>query len=299
MSPLTGICILITVVFCAISVVFAFYKKRLKESSIYYPTNGKGGPVHQKQKLWEKACFALAILFLFCTIISSGKVAKPVISPEPEPSSIEATPSASPSITPLSTPTFDYNSAYQATLPSKKSISLSEINPILDMPNNFFVNGWSDKSPFLIDGDSYDEGLGMQLCERKTEDERCVPSRDGNYRKDCREVYIDYPLRKKYESFTFLYGVDRGDTTRFDIDVKNGIAKFVISDVEANRILYFTKWFDYKCESAPTEFITIDVSEVKVLRIAYCSSGIPGPAIQKGLRVAIVEPNLILKDTPE
>ena len=140
----------------------------------------------------------------------------------------------------------------------------------------------------------------MQLCERKTEDEKCVPSIDGNYRRDCREVYIDYPLRQKYELFTFLYGVDCGDTTRFGNDAKNGIAKLVISDVEKNRILYFTKWFDYKCECAPTGFIIIDVSEVKVLRIAYCSSGIPSsPAIRKGLRVAIVEPNLILKDTPE
>ena len=275
--------------------------KKPKESSIYYPTKGKvgkdGDPSNRKRKLWGNIWFTLAIPFLFFAIISSGKVRQPKIDPKSSLSPTEAVPSPTPSITPTNTPTFDYDSAYQATLPSKKSIPLSEINPILEMANNFFTNGWSDKSPFMIDDGSYDEGLGMQLCERKTGDEKCVPSRDGNYRKDCREVYIDYPLRQKYEFFTFLYGVDRSDSTRFGNDAVNGIAKLVISDVDTNKILYFTEWFDYKY--AATEFITLDVSKVKVLRITYCSSGIPGPAIRKGLRIALVEPKLILKDDPE
>ena len=121
MNPLTGICILLTVVFCVVSVALVFCKQRRKESNLYYPTNGKGctdnGPVHQKRILWEKTCFVLAILFLFCTIISSGKVTKHAISPGSESPNIEAAASETPSVTPVSTPTFDYNSATKRLYP--------------------------------------------------------------------------------------------------------------------------------------------------------------------------------------
>lgn len=241
--------------------------------------------------------FIAALALLIITIVISGRlpiVAKNGTEPGPEATpfptaTVSATPTPPPA-TPTAVPTANNSSSSS----NRRSIYLDEIDPIISMPNNFFIDGWSDKKEFHIDEDYYDRGIGMLICETETKDEARVVSRDGTYSSDCREVFIEYALRLNYKTLSFKLGADDGDATRFGNEYKNGIAAVILSDATTNEVLFDTGWVTCKYS---TKTITLDMSDVDVLRITFRSSGVvDGKRITRGLRFALVKPLLVLND---
>lgn len=196
-------------------------------------------------------------------------------------------PSLSPFIT--ESPCPSQSSAYSpnATIVQR----LDDFTPVYEKSDNFKVNSWSNDEKFILDSRPYSQGIGMQIIG--SIDETIAESPTGAERIDCKQVFIDYALRAQYTSLSFSVGADSGSSEYFGDEQSNGIARVMISDASSNTILFDSGWVNY---SYAVYDVSIDVSDVDILRITFSTSGIPHYELKTGLRFAIVDPILVLKD---
>ncbi len=293
--------ICLTVLCAATAFILAIRQKSPPQGEHIYPREGKNGPrndpSYQKRNRVISITFGLSLVFLFIVVILSGN--KPAVTdPSGSAPAGSATGEASPSNSPTPTIFATMTPPPQVTpvAAGQKYRFLDEIDPILTMPSNFFIGGWSGKKPFLIDKTEYKHGIGMLINERETEDETRIPYIDGTYRSDCRETFIEYALRFDYSSLTFTIGADCGDPSRFGDEATNGKAQVIIYDATMDKILFNTDWQNYKYAAKD---IKINLENVDILRITFHSSGVGRKRIDKALRFAIVDPVLVLSDDAE
>lgn len=294
MSPMTGVCVLLTAVFLAISMILVRHQIKPKtnpdvdastchEIALYNPNI-------RKRYIWSYICIGLTILFAILTLLTAfqGKKSK------------ESQAMALPTVSPISTPsTPEFPEFKQTTEPcettssngsSEQDVRLDEIAPLYDIPGNFYFNNWSDGTPFNIDNTPYPSGIGM--CITGTDNEKMVDGPEaplGVPRRDCLEVSILFPLREKYESLVFTIGADKSDLTLFGPSETNGVARVTISDEENGEILFDSTWVDYTYAGHD---LTIDISDVDILQITFRSCGEGDKRIWKSLRFVIANPSL-------
>lgn len=314
LDTITMIFMIATFVSAVTCVVSVFEEEPILPSKLVLSDGGIGrSSLEAKLRKKNKRVIlslAAALSFLIVTIA----VAKPALTSDPgntstesitfppvagaaasTPSPTEAVVSATPTSPATPQPAIPTQGPNSKIPSDAKTVLLDELTPIESKPNNFFVDGWSDKKSFHIDENQYSKGLGMQISENETKDEARVLSRDHSYRSDCRETYIEYALRLNYEMISFKLGADRGDTSRYGNESKNGIAEVILSDATTGEVLFDTLWVNCKYSTAD---VTLDISNVDVLRITYRSSGVvEKKRITKGLRFALVNPILVLSDS--
>lgn len=302
LNPPSIIFIFFTVLFVFISLRLTFYHAKPPKTKIFYTQKGKAESVYiphsRKRNIWSGICMLLAVVCMFLGIITADpKSVDGEGEKTPSPSVVATiTPSPTPSNTPSIKP---YNSpadGSQSSVSREKFDWLDELEPLSDMPENFFIGSWSDKSPFQMDDQIIEHGIGMRICGSDYEQMvRKEEALNKTERWDCLEVSLLFALRKNYQSITFSVGVDKGDPSLFGPKEKNGSARVTIEDSKKNRILFDTEWVDYDYANYAK---TIDISDVDVLRITFRSGG-ETRRITKSLRFVIADPKLILKDDAE
>ena len=223
-----------------------------------------------------------------------------VINPERSNESVPRLDQVSSPLTPLPSPT---GSSMCSPLNSELTVIpkvsetlhwLDDLTPIIAYDNDFFTGSWGDQTAFHIDGRPYKHGIGMQIVEGS----KCNvdETRDGIPRDDCRKATIQYPLRQKYSSLSFSLGFDNGNPKYFGDRNSNGIARLLIHDETSREIIFDTGWIDY---SYLDYDFSLDISDVDILSITYFTSGVANNKLEDGLRFAIVDPILVLKDDAE
>lgn len=314
LNSITMIFMIATLV-CAFICVFSVFEEEPAIPSKLVLSDGGIGKSSLEAKLHKKnkrivGFLAAALSCMIVTIVfakpasdtGNGKTVTENITPQPVAAAAASTSfatetpaSATPANPATPQPAIPTQGPDSKIPPDAKTVLLDELTPIESKPNNFFVDGWSDKKSFHIDENQYSKGLGMQISENETKDEARVLSRDHSFRSDCRETYIEYALRLNYELISFKLGADRGDTSRYGNESKNGIAEVILSDATTGEVLFDTLWVNCKYSTAD---VTLDISNVDVLRITYRSSGVvEKKRITKGLRFALVNPILVLSDS--
>lgn len=298
----TNMFIFLTVLFILIALSLTFTHSKPPDTKIYYTQKGKGenvySPRSRKRSIWSGVCLLLAIVCMFLGIITADPISIADGEEESPNPSVEATitpsptSSSTPSIEPYDTP----SSGSQGAVSREKFDWLDELEPLYDIPGNFFLGSWNDKSAFELNDQKPDHGVGM--CISGTDYEQMVRKEDTPYnieRWDCLEVSLLFRLKKEYQSMIFSVGVDKGDPALYGPREKNGIAQVTIEDPKNNEVLFDTKWVD--CTYANDDR-SIDISDVDILRITIRSCGVNG-RITRSLRFVIADPKLILKEDTE
>ena len=183
--------------------------------------------------------------------------------------------------------------------PSSNQIRrFDELKPIIPLAGNFFINGWGDDTMFNIDDRSYSYGVGMIFTGTQAESNVCKEdSPEKTLRGDCKQFSVEYALRNNYSQLTFSIGADNGDPAHYGDENTRGIAQVVMSNKDTGYILFDTGWVNYTYAIYDA---TVDLSNVNVLEITYRTCGVSNEnKLKTGLRFAIVDPFLVLKDDGE
>jgi hypothetical protein len=199
-------------------------------------------------------------------------------------------PSTTPSVSEINN-----NQVYYSDPKPKRFLWLDEFSPIFENDENFFEGSWSDTTSFKIDDREYSHGIGMQIVGTRNEKmSDPIDTVDQILRSDSKEVSTAYALQSKYNSLAFSLGVDNGLDEYFGDENSNGIARMKISCADDDRTLFDTGWVNYTYAKYD---VSLDISNVDILRITYYTSGVSHHEILKeGLRFVIVNPMLELKD---
>lgn len=190
------------------------------------------------------------------------------------------------------------NSGVYPTPPSNQILRFDELSPIIPLAGNYFINGWGDDTKFNIDDRTYSYGVGMIFSGTQAESNVCKEdSPEKTLRGDCKQFSVEYALRKNYSQLTFSIGADNGDPAHYGDENTRGIAQVVMSNKDTGYILFDTGWVNYAYAIYEA---TVDLSNVDVLEITYRTCGVSNlNKLKTGLRFAIVDPILVLKDDGE
>jgi hypothetical protein len=183
------------------------------------------------------------------------------------------------------------------TPPVRTSYCLSDLPVLYKSDGNFYYNRWNELDKLRIGDQEYDKGIGM--CINGTESEMPVAleySADSGQPSNYREAYIEYDLSYNYSALTFSAGVDKFDTSAFDINDVDKRARIVISDRDNNLILYDSKWQDYSYKEL--DYTIEKLSKVKTLRITFRSNGDGKGDYNNGLHFVLGKLDLLLIDDP-
>lgn len=218
---------------------------------------------------------SLGTLFLFIQVNTSQQDTDPT----PMPAVFE-------SVAPESSPEEPY-----VTL---KSIWLDDISPMIAQNGNFFLRGWEGYRKYKLDDRYYTHGIGMRIvgtsAETRVQTKYCPNNID---RDDCNQVFLDFALRSKYESLSFSVGADSGNKDFYGTESENGIARIMLINLTKNDILFDSDWKNYQYAEYDNTIILRNVDD---LRIVYMTCGIPNISPKDGLRFALVNPILTLKN---
>ena len=181
---------------------------------------------------------------------------------------------------------------------SNQILRFDELDPVIPLTGNFFVNGWGDDTKFHIDDRTYSYGVGLVFSGTKSEGNVSVEnSPDNILRGDCKEFTVEYALRKNYTQLSFSIGADNGDPSYYGDENSRGIAEVVMSEKSTGSILFDTGWVNYTYAIYEA---TVDLTNVDILEITYRICGVSNlNKLKTGLRFAIVDPILVLKDDTE
>jgi len=176
-------------------------------------------------------------------------------------------------------------------------IPLTELKPIITDRSAFSFNNWDIYKTLAVDGDYFTNGIGVRIpldIQKKIYEEH-------TYELEDYQVALEYKLCRKYERLTFSYGIDDSTYDAFDRDTPSGkciiLVQYKTSDKtlkEGENILYDSKEFYY---SLTKRDVTIDVSEIEVLRFTFFWSYKPDPTEQNCFNLVIIDPVLYLKET--
>ena len=140
-----------------------------------------------------------------------------------------------------------------------------EVQQILQSKSaNFVPLRWS-YSGFRVGATGYNHGVGITMKGSPYESVVNPPS-DGVWSEPYSEVFLDIPAGRKFIRMTFDIGFDNTDTSRWGDPSVNGYGRLVLIDVTTDKILYDSGIADYTFSDA---FISVDTSDVDVLRIVY------------------------------
>ena len=181
---------------------------------------------------------------------------------------------------------------------SNQILRFDELDPIMPLTGNFFINGWGDDMKFKIDDRTYSYGVGMVFSGTDTERSvRIEDSPDQIMRGDCKEFTVEYALRKNYTQLNFSIGADNSDPAHYGDENSRGIAEVVLSDKDTGNVLFDTGWVNYAYAIYEA---SVDLTNVDILEITYRTCGVSNlNKLKTGLRFAIVDPILVLKDDSE
>lgn len=261
----------------------------LSTSILLFLTNRNG-----KKRAYFLLVFLLAFLFiaisLYYLVINPKRLNEEV--PNLDQTSSTLSLFVSPTPSPMISPSISELPAFPEE--GESFHWLDDLTPIIAYEDDFFSGSWGDQTAFHIDERPYKHGIGMQLVEgsKCTVDE----TPNGTSCVDCRKATIQYPLRQKYSSFSFSLGCDNGNLKYFGDQYSNGIARLLMYDEKNRKIFFDTGWSDY---SYLNYDLSLDISDVDILSITYFTSGVAENWLKNGLRFAIVDPILILKDDAE
>jgi len=289
----------ITLILIAVLFVFLFnsYKKEPKPDAkpvLYVPRAGKVVPIYRKNRLpciYMIICAALFVCNLIAIIIFANRTQ----ATEPEPTipptiSLSETPELTPTPTAFSpAEESDFSRAHRV-------VWLDELKPQTDCSENFNIGVWDDQTPFLIGQRKYKHGIGMQICASAIEtvvDNGDFPN--GIYRHDCKQASITYALRFNYSKMVFSLGVDASNMQYFGPKEINGQGRVIIADTsyQIRSVLSDTEWKDYAYSAYEIE---LSLEKVDLLEITVMTCGYGENRVTDGLRFAIVDPILYLKD---
>jgi hypothetical protein len=218
---------------------------------------------------------SLGTLFLFIQVNASQQDTDPT----PMPSIFE-------SAAPESSPEEPYETL--------KSIWLDDVSPMIAQNGNFFFRGWEGYRKYKLDDRYYKHGIGMRIsgtsAETRVQTKYCPNNID---RDDCTQVFLDFALRSKYESLSFSVGADSGNSNFYGTEPENGIARIMLIDLTKDDVLFDSDWRNYQYAEYDN---TILLRNVEDLRIVYMTCGIPHTSLKNGLRFALVNPVLTLKN---
>lgn len=169
---------------------------------------------------------ALSILTMLLSIIFADISPKsgdgdPTLSPS---NLVNETPNPVVSSSPGSVAERTPNPFESETVELNNSDWLDELTPLPCHPGNYYFGGWSDKSPFDLNGVEFDHGVGM--CIIGSNFEQMVKEKDAFQdieRWDCREASVLFQLNKKYETLSFSVGVDSSDPALYGPREENGV----------------------------------------------------------------------------
>ena len=140
-----------------------------------------------------------------------------------------------------------------------------EVQQILQSKSaNFVPLRWS-YSGFRVGATGYNHGVGITMKGSPYESVVNPPS-DGVWSEPYSEVFLDIPAGRKFIRMTFDIGFDNSDTSRWGDPSVNGYGRLVLIDVSTDKILYDSGIADYTFSDT---FISVDTSDVDVLRIVY------------------------------
>ena len=294
MNPLTGVCVLLTIVFSAVSIILARYQKKARVNPDLDPSTCYAIAIYdpniRKRRIWSYICVGLAILFMILTLVTVIQSKKPKISQAVTTPTISPNSALEITCSPEPTQTTEPDKTTIFVGSSEQDVCLDEIAPVLEIPGNFYFDSWSDGTQFNIDGKPCPSGIGM--CITGTNNEKWVvapEAPEGLFRKDCLEVSMLFPLRGDYESLVFSIGADKSDLSLYGPRETNGVARVTISDTKKEKPLFDSEWIDYTYADHDLE---IDISNVDVLQITFRSSGVGEKRIIKSLRFVIANPSL-------
>lgn len=284
---------------CAIILSYLLYRNNQsqKESAkpiLFVKQAGREVPVYHKNRLMLILLVIFSILCLgtflgiVALIIRIPSVATETIAP--------STPSPQLTATSSPTPEISFPSREPSKLQYHRIIWLDDVTPSQQVPGNFSFGGWSDRSPFSIGDRTYSHGIGM--CISGTDAEVMTAQEetpDNILRKSCKKVSIQFPLREFYSKLVFSIGVDSSKTSIAVAKENNVRGRVIIADVsnEDYAVLFDTGWEYYTYAAYERE---IPLSNVDLLQIAVYTCDFGGKSVDDGLRFAIIDPVLYLKD---
>jgi len=296
--------VVLAVTLLAISAVFfilTFSKdipKREQEETIppllYLPNAVKEPPARRKSARSGIRMILCAILFVcnlaaivFFALRNPSEKPEAAASPAPALSAAPAEPAAQEVMFPSETPDI---------LHAKWIVWFDDLKPYTDYQNNFCIGGWNDQTPFLVGERNYTHGVGMYICGTANEiSVDAEESPDGIFLRDCKQTSIAYALRRKYSKLVFSLGVDAGDARYYGPKETNGRGRVILSDIShgGKKPLMDTGWCDYTYTAYEAE---VPLENVELLEITVMACGYDGKRVTEGLRFAIVDPILYLKD---
>ncbi len=202
---------------------------------------------------------AIAVV-LILVILSYGDFDRQSVADEPSPARARAAFTENPVAT-----------AYEfAALPVYTPVPMAEYEwlevqqTLQSKSANFVPLRWS-YSGFRVGATSYNHGVGITMKGSSYESVVDPPS-DGVWSEPYSEVFLDIPAGQKFIKMTFDIGFDNTDTSRWGDPSVNGYGRLVLLNAGTDQILYDSGVVDYTFND---EFISVDTSDVDVLRIVY------------------------------